>query len=48
MKIQLAAVALATVMAGCAFTPPTPPQPADSPRVPVNLTAPLSSGGSHE
>ncbi len=45
MKFSLATMALAIGLAGCAFTPPQPPQPADSPQVPVNATAPLQASG---
>lgn len=45
MKFSLATMALAIVLAGCAFTPPEPPQPANSPQVPVNATAPLQASG---
>ena len=45
MKVSFTAMALAIVLVGCAFTPPKPPQPADSPQVPVNATAPLQASG---
>lgn len=45
MKFSLTTMVLAIVLAGCAFTPPQPPQPADSPKVPVNATAPLQASG---
>jgi len=49
MKVSLITMALAIVLAGCAFTPPQPLQPADSPQVPVNATPPLHvSGVVHE
>lgn len=45
MKVSLTTMALVIVLAGCAFTPPQAPQPADSPQVPVNATAPLQASG---
>ena len=44
MKNIAAALALAGLLAGCAFHAPKPPQPDDSPRVPVNATPPLIQG----
>lgn len=44
MKNLFAALALAGLLAGCAFHAPQPPQPADTPRVPVNATPPLFKG----
>lgn len=44
MQKIIAALALAGALSGCAFHAPQPPQPADSPRVPVNATAPLTEG----
>lgn len=44
MKNIIAVLALAGTLAGCAFHAPLPPQPADSPRTPVNAVAPLTQG----
>lgn len=44
MKSLIAALALAGLLAGCAFHAPQPPQPADAPRVPVNATPPSFDG----
>ena len=44
MKYIVAALALTGLLAGCAFHAPQPPQPADTPRVPVNATPPLIKG----
>lgn len=45
MQKLFAALALAGLLAGCAFHAPQPPQPADAPRIPVNATPPLTQGG---
>ena len=45
MKSLIATLALAGLLAGCAFHEPRPPQPTDSPRVPVNATPPITHGG---
>ena len=44
MQKLIAALALAGLLAGCAFHAPQPPQPADEPRVPVNASAPIFKG----
>jgi len=44
MQKLIAALALAGLLAGCAFHAPQPPQPADAPRVPVNASAPIFKG----
>ncbi|WP_237173919.1 conjugal transfer protein [Paracandidimonas lactea] len=44
MQKRFAALALAGLLAGCAFHAPQPPQPADAPRVPVNATPPITQG----
>ncbi|HEX7388061.1 MAG TPA: conjugal transfer protein [Castellaniella sp.] len=44
MKSLIAALAFTGLLAGCAFHAPPPPQPADSPRVPVNATRPTPEG----
>ena len=44
MKSLIATLALAGLLAGCAFHAPQPPQPTDSPRVPVNATPPSFDG----
>lgn len=45
MKSLIAALAFTGLLAGCAFhAAPQPPQPADSPRVPVNATPPSFDG----
>jgi len=44
MKNIIATLALAGLLAGCAFHAPQPPQPADTPRVPVNATQPHFKG----
>ncbi|OWT65539.1 conjugal transfer protein [Candidimonas nitroreducens] len=44
MKSLIATLALAALLAGCAFHAPQPPQPADTPRIPVNATPPLPEG----
>lgn len=44
MQKLFAALALAGLLAGCAFHAPSPPQPADTPRIPVNATPPLIQG----
>ena len=44
MKSLIAALAFTGLLAGCAFHAPQPPQPADSPRVPVNATPPSFDG----
>lgn len=44
MKYIIAALVMAGALYGCAFHAPEPPVPADSPRVPVNATAPLTQG----
>ncbi len=44
MKSLITALMLAGFLAGCAFHAHQPPQPADSPRVPVNATPPSFDG----
>jgi hypothetical protein len=44
MKNIIAILALAGLLVGCAFHAPQPPQPTDTPRVPVNATPPLLKG----
>ncbi|MEB2399595.1 MAG: conjugal transfer protein [Alcaligenaceae bacterium] len=44
MHKLIGALALAGLLAGCAFHAPQPPQPADGPRVPVNASAPIFKG----
>ncbi|NYT79240.1 conjugal transfer protein [Alcaligenaceae bacterium] len=41
MRTLLPILWVAALLTGCAFNPPEPPVPADTPRVPVNATAPL-------
>lgn len=46
---QILALLLTLVLAGCGFNPPKPATPEDSPRVPVNASAPaVLSEGNHE
>lgn len=40
---KILSLIMLVAVTGCAFTPPAPPQPAESPRVPVNASAPLGS-----
>lgn len=44
MQKLIATLALAGLLAGCAFHAPQAPQPADAPRVPVNASAPIFKG----
>ncbi|TKR56034.1 conjugal transfer protein [Allopusillimonas ginsengisoli] len=45
MKTLITALLLAGMLSACAFHAPQAPQPADSPRLPVNATAPYMQGG---
>lgn len=45
MQKIFATLALAGLLAGCAFHAPQPPQPTDAPRNPVNATPPPLTQG---